>query len=542
MPIYEVTSFRGGISDYQDKGISGAFKMGKNLDIRKVTDSLSATQALVDEGLLSASKSASLSVSPSASTSPSASPSRTASPSASTSPSASASRSESASSGISPSPSLTPSVSVSASPSVTSSSSVSKSPSPTSGLATIFDDLIIAFIKCKDGYTYGFGNTGSIYRRDADGGWIRVYKDPDGGIKGASEWYSNSGNTYLHFSTDLLHKRKLIPGRADWNDVETVGALTHADWHTQREAGGSLIIANGPFLALVGYDESFTNEALDLIPGNIAKTIVERNGRTITGTTPVYGGTKGINAAVDGEFPLAQVGDDGDLVFADMNSFIPIKRFPGGGKVNPYGVINQAQEVNFFEWEQTALSWIDKQSIGNMTLWGVYGADSGYGGIYSYGRKNKNHPVTLNLEYSLDVDEIGAIVNVEGTLLISYRDGSDFGVKAVDPNNKAEAVYEGLDFKAPVKKPSEITTWNIVELFMKPLPVNSWVEFWYKMNKTGDFVRAKTANGSDVFSITSGKKAVFRVGAQGEIFEPRIVLHPSGNTAPEVYRMRTYFE
>ena len=65
MGIYEINSFRGGLADFEDKGISGAFKFGSNLDIRKQIDSLSAGQTLVDLG--TRTDSASPSQSPSAS-------------------------------------------------------------------------------------------------------------------------------------------------------------------------------------------------------------------------------------------------------------------------------------------------------------------------------------------------------------------------------------------------------------------------------------------------------------------------------------------
>lgn len=364
-------------------------------------------------------------------------------------------------------------------------------------------------------------------------------------IKGAWEWPSVSGKTYLYFATNTNLHRKEIPGNSNWNDVN-VGDwpktnLTAAESHMMREAGGSLIIANGPYLALVGYDESYTNQALDLIPGNLAKTIVERNGRTIVGTYRAGSPEKGVNAAIDSEYPLVQIGENGEIFYANMSDSVPVKRFPGGGRVNPGGVANQIEQVNVFEWEQNALSWIDKQEIGNLSLWGVYDAESGKGGVYSYGRKNKNHPYVLNLEYALDVDEIGAIISTQDTTLISYRDGSDFGVMAVDLNNKAQGVYEGLDFKAPVKQPSNITNWKQAELFMSPLPTGASVEFWYRVNKTGDFIQAKTADGSTSYTIAGGMKASFVIGVEGEIFEPRVVLNPSGNDTPEIFRIRTYF-
>ena len=525
MAVYELTSFRGGISDYDDKGISGSFKFGKNLDIRKKKDTLSCNQALVDEGTTDTSPS--LSVSPSAS----ASETKSASPSVSVSNTPTTSYSVSASA----SPSVTGSVSSSATPSVSPSASVSLSPSPSAGLTTVFADLIRFFVECSDGYTYGFGSTGYIYRRDADAYWQVVYKDPDGEIKGAEEMPTSNGTTYLGWCTNIKLKKKLIPGLGNWNDVTTVSdKLISGVPHTMKQVGGATKITNGSYLAMVGYDESFTNEALDMIPGITSKTLVDRDGRVIASTA---------NAAIDSEYPLAQIGTDGELIFANMSDTIPVTRFPGGGQVNPGGVTNEIEQVSFFEWEETALSWIDKQLVGNLSLWAVYNADAGYGGIYSYGRHYKNHPITLNLEYALDMDELGAIVAVNGKILVSYRDGTDFGVKSVNDNVKAVGTYEGLDFKAPVKKPINITLWKYVELYMSPLSDGCSVEFWYKINKTGAFRQATLADGSTTqFTTVGGEKAVFRIAEEGEIFEPRVVLNPLGNISPEINRIRVYFQ
>lgn len=462
MPIYEITSFAGGLSDFEDRGIKGAFKFGTNLDIRKKRDTLTCNQDLLE-----------------------------------------------VSSGT-------------------------------------FVDLVLHFVKCTDGNTYGFGNTGKVYKITSSLVVTVVY-DASTAIKGAAEWYSDSGKTYLYFATDTGLHRKEIPGLSNWSDVNTdVGwpktNLNSGDWHTMREAGGSLIIANGQWLALVGYDESYTNEALDLVPGNIAKTLVERNGRTIVGTVRASDPTKGINAAIDAEIPLAQIGDEGGLFYADMSDSIPAKRFPGGGKVNPGGVTNLIEQANFFEWEQTALSWIDKHAVGNMSLWGVYSATSGYNGVYSYGRKEKNHPFTLNLEYNIEADNIGAISSTAGVTLISYQDGASFGVKATDTANKATATYEGLDFKAPIKKPINITSWKTAELFMDPLPDGASVEFWYRLNKSGSFVQAYVADGSASYDTADGEKAVFVIAAEGEVFEPRVVINPTSNATPEIHRIRIYFD
>jgi hypothetical protein len=532
MPVLEHKSFEGGISSFSDRGIRGAFKFASNIDIRKTVDTLSCGQALIDEGILGTSHSQSASVSQSQSLSPSSSNSASFSPSGSNSPS------------LSPSPSASRSASKSLSPSSSASpsSSVSPSLSPSAGLNNVYVDLVIAWVKATDGNTYGFGNAGNIYRRYSDGFTRNVYRDTNGSIKGAIEKPSDSGQTYLQWATNTSVKQKPLPGASDWSDVtEIADNLTGADWHTMKQVGGANYIANGSKLALVGYDGSWTNEALDLIPGNIAKTLLERNGRTVIGTHKSGYPNKGVNAMIDCEVPLVQIGDDGELFFSNFTDSIPVKRFPGGGRVNPYGVANEVDQIEIFDWVFGADSWVDKQTLGNMSLWGVFDADSGKNGVYTYGRRNKEQPFTMNLEYALEVDEIGAVANVEGVTIVSYRDGSDFGVKAVDATTKATGTWEGLEFRAPIKKPEQITTFNYVEIFMDELPVGCSVYFYYQKNKSGDWIQAYTADGNAAFTTTGGKKAVFRIGAEMDIYEPRIIMIPSGNTTPEIYRIRTYF-
>lgn len=456
--IYEINKFSGGISDYEDRGIPGAFKFGANLSIHRLVDSLYCNQALKEEG------------------------------------------------------------------------------------GGVITDLIKWFVKCSDGNTYGFGNTGKIYKRTSSGSWSLVYTDSDGEIRGAEEMPASNGKIYLGWCTATKVKKKEIPGNSSWNDVSTVATnLSDVPFHTMKQIGGATKIANGDKIAMVGYDESFTNEALKLIPGNFSKTLIERKGRTIIGCYRPSDINKGINSAIDGEFPFIQVGNNGDIYLADGVSSIPIKRFPGGGKTNPGGVCNLIEQPQVFEWEETALSWIDKQEVGNFAMFGVYGAETGKNGIYSLGRISKNRPLVLNLEYQMSVDEIGAITSVNGLLLASYKSGSTYGVKSVDSLNKATAYYEGLDLKAKFKGVSEIITWTMAEIFMGPLPSGCSIEFWYRINKNGNFIQAKTIDGETSYNKTGGKKAVFSIKQEGEIFEPKVVLNPYGNYSPEVYRIRIFF-
>lgn len=532
MPKYIIKSWEGGISSWNDRGQHGASKFIKNVDIRKQNDSLSCGQALKEDGLYGFSHSQSASLSPSASLS------QSRSASSSVSPSNSPSRSQSPSSSASASASRSSSPSASSSP----SSSVSASPSASSGLGNVYLDLVLFWVKASDGHLYGFGDTGHIYRRYSDGFTRLVYTDPDGKIRGAIEKPSSNGTTYLQWATAWKLKQKAIPGSSNWTDVSLVAEnLTSTDWHTMKQVGGANYIANGSRVALVGYDDSYTNEALNIIPGRYIKTIVERNGRAVFGSYPAGYPNKGVNGAIDCEVPLMQIGDDGELFYSDFSSTMPVKRFPGGGRVNPGGVTNEVESIEIFDWVYPALSWVDRQTLGNMSLWGVFNGDSGKNGVYTYGRKNKEQLFTMNLEYEMDVDEIGAVINYEGVTIASYRDGSVYGVKAVDSENKAEGVWEGLEFRLPERGAERPAIVNYVEIFMKKLPYGCRVKFYYQKNKTGTWTQAMTADGNDAYTIQNGKKATFRIGDDMDIYEPRIVMTPYGNETPEIYRITTYF-
>jgi hypothetical protein len=108
-------------------------------------------------------------------------------------------------------------------------------------------------------------------------------------------------------------------------------------------------------------------------------------------------------------------------------------------------------------------------------------------------------------------------------------------------DNKATATYDGLDFKSPIKKPVNVTAWNYAEIFCSPITSGESIEFWYKLNKTGDWVQAKMEDGTTDFDSVGEKKAVFLIGEEAELFEPRIILNPSGNSSPEVHSVEIHF-
>jgi len=511
MVPFHLGSFLGGLSDYEDKGIAGSFKSGYGLDIRKQKDTLSCQNALKDD------------------------------------------------------------------------LAVGSMTAP-----------CYFVVPASDGQTYFFCNDGKIFRRKANGsylvqgyGIVPVYTDTfeSGQIIGACEWYSgydsitapNGGYTYLIWATPTRLNIKKIAGPQSnpgapyvqtepWNDVNNPGIgswpktnLTSVAWHTMVNANGTLQICNGNVMALVGYDLSYTNNSLKLIPGNLAQNVLERGKYSVIGCRSAAGKDEtsffnwdgiglswnnkkvisfgGINSMLDTEMALAQIGNNGQLYISDFNSPVPFRQIRGGGASYPDGIA---------PYHGMALVGI----YGNTNLMnGVYA-----NGIYSVGRVNKNAPLVLNLEYQLTCDAIYSIEVVGTDILCTYSLNSQYGVKIVDTGTKATAVYQSLDLVVPMgtrRYPmplGRILNWQKVDIECQPLPPGTAIEVWYKIDKAiaggannDGWFQANTQDGSVQFLTKNMQNAVFYIGVRGRVCEVQFILIPSGDRTPEICEANVYF-
>lgn len=469
MSSYLLKQYNGGQSDFEDRGVAGSFKIGESLNIRKEEDTLSCQQALI-----------------------------------------------------------------------------------TLGSGTIVD-LIRWLVPSTDGNCYGFGSLGKIYKITSAGVVSVVYTDADGAITGAKEFYQQNDKTYLFWTTATKLHSKELPGNGAWSDVDAdivVGSthytypksnLTSATWHTMTDALGELMIANKSLLAQLGYDGSYTTEVLNVFKNNYIKTVIERGTAVIVGApsndnSPQntlfawYGlsnswddkkSLKGgvINAMIDTDMPLCQVGTNGGIAYSDMNNVLPITSIRGGGYCNPGGVTNDD----------------------GLALFGIYGNSANRNGIYGYGKKVLNLPVALNMEYSVGAcDEIGAIAKVSTDIMVSYKIGSNYYLAKVDTAAKATAYYYSLDLKPP-KRLNYVPTWNHITLNTKALPSGCKIEVYFKKNKTGDFIQAKMEGNITQFNTVDGTEAIFLLGHQAKIGEVKIKLTPSANTTPEIESIEIFF-
>jgi len=478
MDSFLINKFAGGISDYEDRGITGAFKFAQNIDIRKRRDSLTCTQAITDD-----------------------------------------------------------------------------LPHGT------FDSRCRFIIPASDGNTYFFTNN-KIYKRTSAGVYTLEFTDVDGGIRGAGEWVNNVGDTFIYWATATkLHRKRIIGTgytNTGWGDADaTVNGqtypktnLTSATWHIIRQVNGVLMIGNGNTIATVKYNDAYLPDELQLIPTNIASTIVEsgtnlrvganRTDASMASNIILWDGISqnyndkmqlpfsGINTMIESEVGILQFGTEGGLYFYSDASKLPITRFPSGGQSDPEGA-----EVSE-----------------GLAYFGAYGNGT-KSGLYTYGRKWKNADFVLNCEHQFVCDEINAVKKIGGNIFFTYKFGSNYGVKKLDTANKAIAEYQSLDLKAPTTYQAPVNFETVV-LNMMPLPSGCNVEVWRRIDKietatagtgvTADgWYRCNTVSGGTNFSTTNGTEAVFLVGDKGKIIEIRIVITPSGNNSPEILNAQVMF-
>ena len=422
--------------------------------------------------------------------------------------------------------------------------------------STVVSSLITTMVTARDGSTYCFSDTGSVFAISGsvdDPVTTLVYNDENGKIRGAAEWKLSDGNNYIYWATNTSVARMILNGSGDtpWaagvvtQDYKTT--LDAADWHTMKNAGGVLNIANGNFNATIDYDGAFDPADLNIRPGNLIKAIEERDDYVILGserrdfseeghiwswiTSAVNWVQKkripaqGVNSIITGENMLLQGGDDGEIFYSDFVNAIVVHAVPGGGKTNPGGVAIE----------------------NDLALFGMYGGT--YPGLWRYGRRGKNRASVLDYPYRLaptvagsSVSTIGAVAVVNGLALASWgtTDGStsDYGVDMVSSTTRATAVYEGLEFNAGA--PHLKKTHESVKAITTPLPSGTSYSIKFKHDKETDWRYAVLGNGATTYSTTNSTESEWTIGKPGHTYEVGAELNSSGSSTPQIQSIITY--
>lgn len=417
---------------------------------------------------------------------------------------------------------------------------------------SVVTDLVLAIVTASDGNKYAFGDTGKIYRKTGST-WSLVHTDADGRISGAVE-YKSTTNTWIMYATQTkLKKISLANAGGTWaGNVIDAGTFLNGvagDFHTMQAAIGVVIINDGDVLAMYDFNDAFNNAALRMVTGTKARCIRDRKNLVYIGdkNNVRKSGTLfdwdrlqdswldkedakgwGINAMEWFEGgALMQVGNNGQLKYFNLASISPYKRIPDTGLANPEAVCIHNEIVHI----------------------GMTGGTRD--GVYAIGRLDNNDPISISLEYvpshgKLTGCEIGAITSDGDDIYVSWKDGSTYGIDVTDHANKAEGVYESL--RMNMSKPQIDKLVENIKTVILDMPEGTSIELFWRSSQDG-YTTWKPAEMYDGATETDadnedsdGSKIMWKLGAQGEEVEFRVLLHPSGNATPKILSLNAFFK
>jgi len=400
---------------------------------------------------------------------------------------------------------------------------------------TTVTDLIIKLVPVTATKSYGFGNSGKIYKIENEV-VTNIYTDPNGAILDADYFYG-----YLYWTTATKLGR-CIETSTNWSIDANPNwkTLNFSAYHPIFVVPKSdlMCVGNDRYIATLSGTGIWNGTALDLFYGWTVKCLTLIKPKLLIGAK---------NSKKAELFEWDLISESYDPLEGweerDINAFLK-----GIGATYIFtpatlywfneGLVERAKELP------------SEIRPGAIDIWKGKMLFGGINGVYSYHKKNKNYPLALNIEYTpspmtianFDTKsvEIGAILGRGEDLLVAWKDGTTYGLDNIDLNNKAEALYESLQFDA--EQPFSDKLFRFVKIVTKPLPTGCSVKVKYKMNEEANWQETKMGDGSLSFADVGETKAIFQLEAQGEIYEIRLELYPSGNNTPEIISINTYFE
>lgn len=243
---------------------------------------------------------------------------------------------------------------------------------------------------------------------------------------------------------------------------------------------------------------------------------------------------KGVNSLINAEMPILQGGDNGELFFSDFVNAVPLHGVPGGGQTDPSGVSIEDDIAIFGFYGGTYPG-----------LWSYGRKRKNRPHTFNYDYRMAKGALGSTVSQIGAVE----MVNSELLASWKTTDGStiEYGVDSVSSTTKATALYEGLEFSGG--SPHLKKEFDSVKLTMSPLPSGTSVSVKYKTDKAttgGDssagagWKYAVLGSGATTFSETGETETIFIIGGTAKVYEVGVELNPSSNNTPEIWAITTF--
>lgn len=408
---------------------------------------------------------------------------------------------------------------------------------------------ITAFCKekvdCSNGYTFYFSYTdGKIWARTSAGVYTLAYTTvPAAGSAGCLGAFEFNGSIYWA-TQSRLHKIAVANADDSWAGESLNWAtfgVTDSEFHPMAIQDLTLFIGDGNQVAEVSDAGVFSANVLDinsplrikcLMPYDIDLLIGTYTSATNNRTEIIRWDTVssswnssdpieevGINAFIrDDNYVYVNAGRAGNLYYYNGQYLLPFKKIPGTYSSTQYGYVHPNAVANF-------------KGIP------IFGFSNGSGnpakqGVYSLGSYSRDYRKVLDLSYVLSEAvtsgvEIGTISVRDFDILVSWKNGTTYGVDKIDYTAKYASAYIETMTLFQNKRDLSKTLIN-ASAFYNSLPASTGINMYYSINGA-DYVQMTPVTNSAMNEIFT-KLTVDQVGS----LQLKMTFTVSANTAPTV--------
>lgn len=408
-------------------------------------------------------------------------------------------------------------------------------------------------VSASNGYTFWFSSTtGKIFARTSGGSWSLAYTTSPAagaaGCLGAMEF-----NGFIYWATQSrLHRIAIANADDSWASVSLDWAtfgVTDEDFHPMAIQDLTLFIGDGNQVAEVSDAGSFSANVLDINTPLRIKTMIPYDLDLLIGTytadtvnrteiirwdtvSPSWNTSDpieevGINAFIrDDNYVYANAGRAGNLYYYDGARLMPFKKIPGSYSSTAYGVVHPGSTANY-------------QGVP------IFGFSNGTGnpakqGVYSLGAYSRDYRKVLDLSWVISENvvatiEIGAIIVSDFTMLVAWKNGSSFGVDAIDFTAKYTGAYVETMMLFQNARDQMKTLAN-VSAFYNSLPASTGITFSYSINGAAYVALTSVTN-----SLMNEIRAQLSVDGIGSL-QIKMAFTVSSNDAPTVEAIACDFE
>lgn len=404
-------------------------------------------------------------------------------------------------------------------------------------------------------YTYHFSaDSGKIWERTSGGTWSLVYTTvPAAGeakCLGAIEF-----NGYIIWATESRLHRILASnakGAAAWTTNAVPNwqtfSKTNKYFHPMMEQNLNLYIGDSNYLAEWNADDSvFTPDALDLestynikclakigtdiaigtkIDDTKAKSAIFRwNTWSVSFTTSDEVEEVGINAFIPADnFLYVSAGYSGNIYSYDGDKLELYRKIQGN--YSPTATCNINPDATAVLDNQVLIGVSNR--VGNPCLQGVY----------RIGRHSRNYPYILDLAYPISERssgslvttsiEIGSIVTLGQKILVSWKNGTSYGIDILDADNKCDGAY----FETRVMRPDRLTFSIFSEFRMayNSLPASTALTLSYDKNYSGSYTVPTSGQVTDI----DRKIITLQEGIEATALQLKVVFDCNENATPSL--------